>query len=454
MKTKRLLALLLTTIMVLGLMTGCGAKKAEPSTVNTENGEEAAEITNLTVWYWGEQEIPGYQQYMEEMAEKYAAENPNFTVEVVLQDSDTLYSALRTAEAAGEGPDCAFLWGGTQALEDVWLGNLDPISDYMTAEELAIMDDSALAESNWNDKQWGWPAYSVCFGLAYNKEMFKNAGLDPENPPKTWDEFLAACEALKNAGYIPIGTGIKDGYLPGWLAVYFGGQNYDDPNDAIKPFRLEEDYTDMQCAQWVYLVKDLIDAGYFNNDVQSLDLYQGQQLLETESCAMTFQCGPYTQTIANNMGEDKIGFMQAPVFGDGELAKAVSVGQQVYVIPKSAQHKDEVCDFLIFLARDDNLARMVELTNAWVPTKAFDPATIDGAIIQNVASWMKNQRLYNYQYTYPMNWENESLAPIMQRMFTDGLSAEDAVKELQDGITKWAEQNPNVLDAYKIWVVK
>lgn len=446
MKKMRIVAMLLAMIMVLGLLAGCGG--------GTEGDTSSAEGVNLTVWYWGEQEIPGYQKFMEEMAAKYEEENPGTTVEVVLQDSDTLYSALRTAEAAGEGPDCAFLWGGTQALEDVWLGNLDPISDYMTEEQLALIDEHALAESNWDDKQWGWPAYSVCFGLAYNKEMFKTAGLDPENPPKTWDEFLDACEKLKAAGFVPIGSGIKDGYLPGWLAVYMGAQNYDDPNEAIKPFRLEADYTDEQCAEWVYKVEELISKGYFNNDIQSLDLYQGQQLLETESCAMTYQCGPYTQTIANNMGEDKIGFMQAPVFGDAELAKAVSVGQQVYVLPKSAKHKKEVCDFLVFLSNDDNLAKMVEYTNAWVPKKSFDPATIDGEIIQNVAAWMKEQRVYDYQYTYPMNWENESLAPIMQKMFTEGLSAKDAVNELQEGIKKWAEQNPNVLDAYKKWTVK
>lgn len=445
MKRRRIIALVFAIVMTMSILTGCQGKKEEATTT---------EETELTVWYWGEQEIPGYQKYMEEMAVKYAEENPGITVEVVLQDSDTLYSALRTAEAAGAGPDCAFLWGGTQALEDVWLGNLDPISDYMSEEELGIIDSNALAESNWNGKQWGWPAYSVCFGIAYNKQMFNDAGLDGENPPKTWDEFINACEKLKVAGYTPIGSGVKDGYLPGWLAVYFAAQNYDDPNDAIKPFRLEADYTADQYSEWVYKVAELVEAGYFNDDVLSLDLYQGQQLLETENCAMTFQCGPYTQTIANTMGEDKIGFMQAPVFGEGELAKAVTVGQQVYVLPKSAKHKEQVCDFFLFLAREDNIAKMVEYTNAWVPTKTFNPATINGEVIQNVATWMVNQRVYDYQYTYPMNWENESLMPIMQKLFAGELAAADVVTQLSDGIAKWAEQNPTVLDAYKIWEVK
>jgi ABC-type glycerol-3-phosphate transport system substrate-binding protein len=47
---------------------------------------------------------------MEEMARKYREAN-NITVEVVLQESDNLVSAFRTAEGAGEAPDLAFLWG-------------------------------------------------------------------------------------------------------------------------------------------------------------------------------------------------------------------------------------------------------------------------------------------------------------------------------------------------------
>lgn len=176
---KKMLALVLSLVMVFGLV-GCG---------KNAGGSDNDGSTKLTVWYWGEQEIPGYKQYMEEMAQKYSSETDGISVEVVLQESDTLYSALRTAEQAGEGPDLAFLWGGTQALDDVWLGNLAPISDYMTEQELSCMTASALAETNWDGKQWGFPAYSVCFGIAYNKQMFAAAGLDPENPPTTWQDL-------------------------------------------------------------------------------------------------------------------------------------------------------------------------------------------------------------------------------------------------------------------------
>ena len=84
---KKMLALVLSLVMVFGLV-GCG---------KNAGGSDNDGSTKLTVWYWGEQEIPGYKQYMEEMAQKYSSETDGISVEVVLQESDTLYSALRTA---------------------------------------------------------------------------------------------------------------------------------------------------------------------------------------------------------------------------------------------------------------------------------------------------------------------------------------------------------------------
>ena len=439
-KISVLMALLMAVILTASL-AGCG-------------GQSSGENTTLTVWYWGEQEIPGYQSYMEEMAKKYTEQNPNVTVEVVLQESDTLVSALRTAEAGGEAPDLGFLWGGSLALDDAWLGNLTPVDEYLTADDLSVIAPSALSETNWDGKQWGYPAYTIIYGIAYNKQMFKDAGLDPDAPLTTWDEFISACDALKAAGHTPIGAGLKDGYLPGWLAVYFGAQNYDDPNEAIKPFKLEQDYTDPQCSEWVGKVQELIDGKYFNDDIVSLDFYQGQQLLETESCAMTFQVASYTATIAENMGDDTIGFMKAPVYGTGKLADTVSACSQVYVMPKSAKHKEEAAKFLKFISEDENIKRMYELTNAWMPLADFDTSIVDNEVCKNVVSWLAESRTYSYQYTYPSGFEYEGLVPIMQNMFTSGLSATDAASQMNDAIKKWADQNPNLLEAYQKWTIK
>ena len=94
------------------------------------------------------------------------------------------------------------------------------------------------------------------------------------------------------------------------------------------------------------------------------------------------------------------------------------------------------------------------MTNAWMPVANFDASIADNKICADAASWMSGQKLYSYQYTYPSGFEYEGLVPIMQQMFTEGLPADQAVAAMDESIQKWAEQNPNLLEAYKKWSIK
>ena len=66
------LSLVLCLVLVFSLFAGCGNSAGKGD-------------TTLTVWYWGEQEIPGYQAYMEEMAAAYSEKTDGITVEVPSQ---------------------------------------------------------------------------------------------------------------------------------------------------------------------------------------------------------------------------------------------------------------------------------------------------------------------------------------------------------------------------------
>ena len=46
------------------------------------------------------------------------------------------------------------------------------------------------------DKTWGIPFQRSTIVMYYNKDAFRAAGLDPENPPATWDELVAAGKKL------------------------------------------------------------------------------------------------------------------------------------------------------------------------------------------------------------------------------------------------------------------
>lgn len=443
---KRIIALIMTLVLIVSA-TACGKQ-------NGTNPKGSNDEYTLTVWYWGEQEAPGYKAYMEEMVKRYQDLHPGIKVEAVLQESDTMYSAFRTAESAGEGPDVQYLWGGTQALEDVWLGNVAPISDYVTEEQLSVIPASTLAETNWDGKQWGIPAYQFAYGIAYSKDAMRKAGVDPENPYTTWDEFMVTCQKLKDSGITPLGMGLKDGWLPAWIGIFLGQQNLNDVNEMISLMSGKQSFTDKKYSEWLYKVEELNSKGFINEDILSLDLYQGQQLIESGKAAMTLHAQAYAVSLEKSLGKDKIGFAPAPVYGNGKLASSVAAPSQVYVIPKSAKHKEGAAQFLLFLHEEENMKYLYETANTLMPNKNFKKEWLTSEVDKTVMNWLDTNTNFCYQLYFAPMFEPEGLVPTVQKMFSEGLSPKDAAVELDTLLEKVSEQNPGPHEAFLKWNVK
>ena len=91
------------------------------------------------------------------------------------------------------------------SLDEIWTpefaaaGVIEPL-DGLIGESSAVKPEifSGAWDTNiWQDQVWGVPLnFDVWEQLYYNADMFTAAGLDPDNPPKTWDEWLAAAEQL------------------------------------------------------------------------------------------------------------------------------------------------------------------------------------------------------------------------------------------------------------------
>ncbi|MCQ4210841.1 ABC transporter substrate-binding protein [Streptomyces longispororuber] len=66
-------------------------------------------------------------------------------------------------------------------------------------------------------KVYGVPNVSYSVGLVYNRALFTKAGLDPDAPPKTWDEVRAAAKKIAGlgAGYVGYGE-YGGGNVGGW----------------------------------------------------------------------------------------------------------------------------------------------------------------------------------------------------------------------------------------------
>jgi raffinose/stachyose/melibiose transport system substrate-binding protein len=435
-------------VALASLLAACGSS----STSNSANAASGGR-TPLLIWYWGEQEAPGMQKFMEQAVARYNKMQSKVHVTAVLQSSDTLYSAFAAAAQAGKGPDIQYLWGGTQALVDVWLGYIEPLSNYIDESWLsANIPQGARSQTYWGGKQWGMPFYQIGTALPYNKKLFAAAKLDPDNPPTTWSEFMSALEKLKASGVAPLGLGFKDQFLGGWLISYFGQQNFNSIAEAIAPFKGSTPYSGTSYTQWISQIKELVDHGFCNNDVLSINLYQGQNLFPTKKAAIVTSVQPQITSFYRTMGgADTVGVMRAPAFGSGTFAKSFGVPAQVLLITKFSPHKEEAAAFLKYLHTPEMMHLMYKVSGAITPDKKFDPAWLDTDTDKTMLHWQNTMPDFWYQYYYPLQFETNGVDPGLQKLWEPGGSVAGAVSSMQSAIQQWRNQSPAQAQAYSNW---
>ena len=104
--------------------------------------------------------------------------------------ADEYPDQLKLAFESGTPPDIFNRNQPRQQVEAVWA---EPVDDYLAAtpglKESFLPGAFVKNRGIWGGKTYGLPMYAQTMRLYWNKTVFKNAGLDPEAPPKTWTEM-------------------------------------------------------------------------------------------------------------------------------------------------------------------------------------------------------------------------------------------------------------------------
>ena len=140
---------------------------------------------------------------MEALIADFEAANPD--IDVVLQnfDHEGYKTAIRNFLTT-DSPDLANWYAGNRMAPFVNAGQFQDVSDVWEANGLSDSLASAKASMTIDGKQWGVPYTYYQWGIYFNKDVYKAAGVEV---PKTWDEFVANCEKFKAANVDCLTTG-------------------------------------------------------------------------------------------------------------------------------------------------------------------------------------------------------------------------------------------------------
>ena len=131
-----------------------------------------------------------YEPVWKQTIAEFEAANPGIKVEPVLVARKDHWTKFVAASQAKKAP-CIVSVDLTTA---AYNGYLMPLDRYWKAEPAAFRDawsDAILASAKWKGQLYGLPIWGGTYAEIYNRDLVVKAGLDPDKPPKTFDEYVA-----------------------------------------------------------------------------------------------------------------------------------------------------------------------------------------------------------------------------------------------------------------------
>jgi multiple sugar transport system substrate-binding protein len=156
-------------------------------------GGDASKPVVLSIWTRQEEDQVGV--FFKRFMEKY----PNIKLEPeYIPGGKNHINKLIAAVTAGTQPDVTAL-DAIATKQLVQMEALVPLDDWIKNDPEINLSNFApghVKTGSINNKQYALPFGGDASLVAYNKSLFRERGLDPDNPPKTWDEFIETAKKL------------------------------------------------------------------------------------------------------------------------------------------------------------------------------------------------------------------------------------------------------------------
>lgn len=326
-----------------------------PFFVTAQGGQEEDE--HVTIEWWGE--FTGFEAEGTKAAvARYNETHPDVTVKYVGQPD--LDKKVIAAVMAGNPPSVVAVGNNQNYPQLVKGGTYMALDDLLEARDFSFdiyFEPWTTKAMKVDGKTYGLPATNWVLPLIYNKDMFREAGLDPENPPRTLEEFNEAQRKLtkRDADGNIIQTGLSfRTTFPSWFSAYYPymfGAEPEDLYDAeaqkfLKPPELYEAWEWLQSMAKEYGADDLqkFVAGFGDWGTEAEPFLSGKM-------AMTWN-GPWIADHISKFAPDMDwGVASAPTVkekvSEGDFAW---IGIDTMSIPKGAEHVEEAIDFMIWFS--------------------------------------------------------------------------------------------------------
>lgn len=160
----------------------------------------AGDVVNLHFWQFSIDEAQST-----DIIHQFEKGHPNIKIHTQQLSWDYGHDKIVTGLIAGNAPDI-FEIGSTWGPQFSQSGVVYEITDWVREFQNEYLMWEPVTEAG---KIYGMPWLVGTRFILYNKSLFEKAGLNPEHPPKTWDDLIAAAQKIDRLSPEIYGYGIS-----------------------------------------------------------------------------------------------------------------------------------------------------------------------------------------------------------------------------------------------------
>ncbi|MGK7376840.1 ABC transporter substrate-binding protein [Planococcus sp. 1R117A] len=301
----------------------------------------------------------------------------------------------------------------------------------------------------WDATLYEGDSYGIPFNtdtrvLFYNKDAFKEVGLDPEKPPTTWAELEEYAKKLdKKAGQ----DYDRVGFYPLWGIGYdvwllnANGQSYfDDQNN----FEIDTPKNE-EVLNWLKTWKDRYGEDVVNSYQAQIDSQQGHPFFNGD-LAMIAQAPTFYTQIRDYAPDLNFGVVELPEYEEGNGNTSWG-GGFVAEIPEGSKNAEAAWEFIKYLTdveaqeywavkNFDNIANIEAAESA----AKSDEFTEDGTMVYEMAVENMEQTLLTPVPVIAPDFSS-LINPNMDEFFLGSMTAKEALEKSQTDVENLIKKN-------------
>ncbi len=400
MSKKRFILLVLTLTLNVFMLVGCGGKdNKEDNTSNTAatatpdnsgasdtDADAKDPVTIKVVSSYGADD--GNRKNFEDGIKGYEESTGNKVTESASNANEEWKASVQADFQVGAEPDVLFFFNGVDSNPLVEAGAVVSIEEIRKEypDYAANMKDDMMGASPIDGKNYSVPVNGFWEAMFCNKTVLDAAGVTVPTDGYTWDQFLADCEKIKQAGYTPIAVSFHE--VPHYWFEYTVLNNGGFANHLNVPASVE----DAAAKDWINGLndmKELYDKGYLPENALSAGDAETFQLMADDKAAFaldgSWKCGWF----ADNADPANF-FVTLPPTKEArkatELIGGISMGYYITTKAWEDESKREACvKFVEYMTSDDMVSKFSSAGNVTALKNGVTPDANANDLIKSVA---------------------------------------------------------------------